>query len=89
MRIFDANMDVGETSPREWLKDAYQRIDAALEPLMNLGITDDEKKELEDYLTDDDELGKAIWLIAKDTTLPSVEREITDEEIKEGKIDFS
>ena len=75
MKIYDANMEVGETTPKEWLKDAYQRIDAALEPLMNLGITKDEIKKLEDYLKNtDDEIGKSIWLIAENTTLLSVDR---------------
>ena len=64
MRIFDANMDVGETSNREWLKDAYQRIDDAIAPLLNLEITDAEKKEMEDFLPEDDHIGRAIWMIA-------------------------
>ena len=51
-------------SPRDWLKTAYIKIDATLEYLM-WNVKNEEVKEMEDYLKNtDDELAKAIWLIA-------------------------
>lgn len=64
MKMYDGMGEIGEVSPKTWLKDAYLRIDEALTPLMRLGNTLDAKQELSEYLDDtDDELGKAIWLI--------------------------
>jgi hypothetical protein len=65
MRMRDDDMEVGEANPKSWLIDAYLRMGESLELLMNLGITKDEVKEMEDYLKNtDDEMGNAIWLIA-------------------------
>ena len=54
----------GEVSPHEWLRDAYLRIDHAIEPLVKLGITPEEKEQMEDYLKQSsEEAEKAIWLL--------------------------
>ena len=56
-------------SPEEWLKKSYLKIDAALETMMMNVKTKELKKEIDDYIKEtdlrgDEELAKAIWLIA-------------------------
>ena len=64
MKTYDEQGDAREVSPKEWLKDAYLRCDEALDPLLQLSITKEQRQEMEDYLKEtDDELGKAIWLM--------------------------
>jgi ABC-type hemin transport system substrate-binding protein len=53
-------------TPKEWLQKSYLKIDAALDTMMMNVKTNELKKEMDDYIKEnsDDELAKAIWLVA-------------------------
>lgn len=49
MKMFDAYCAVGDVSPRKWLKDAYLRMDEALDNHLKAGFTEDDLSELLGY----------------------------------------
>ena len=53
-------------TPKQWLQKSYVKIDNALDTMMMNVNTPSLKKEMDDYIKEngDDELAKAIWLIA-------------------------
>jgi hypothetical protein len=64
LRIKNEVNSIVQTRIDTWLKLAYSTISEELSPL--LIISDEDIAEMEDYLEQSgDQLGKAIWLIAK------------------------